>query len=96
MGTDESFQVRSQRSRGSGGAVQRRAPAAGTGTPSSHVGTQHTLVGSQLLHFVFVLLQLSVHHFESSEEVPKEEQQKRESQHTNLRKGGEEKTNRKG
>lgn len=41
--------------------------------------------GSQLLHFVFVFLEFSVHHFESSEEVPEEEQQKRESQNKNLR-----------
>lgn len=40
---------------------------------------------SQLLHLVFVLLQFSVHHFESSEEVPEEEQQECESQHKNLK-----------
>lgn len=45
--------------------------------------------GSQLLHFVFVFLEFSVHHFESSEEVPEEEQQKRESQNKNLRGEGE-------
>lgn len=39
---------------------------------------------SQLLHLVFVLLQFSVHHLESSEEVPEEEQQECESQHKNL------------
>lgn len=70
-------------------SVQCPAPAVRTGTASSSVGTQHPLEGSQFLHFVFVLLQLSVHHFESSEEVPKEEQQKCESQHTNLRGKGE-------
>lgn len=51
----------------------------GSSTPGNGEG------GSQLLHFVFVFLEFSVHHFESSEEVPEEEQQKRESQHENLR-----------
>lgn len=40
---------------------------------------------SQLLHLVFVLLEFSVHHLESSEEVPEEEQQEGESQHKNLK-----------
>lgn len=39
---------------------------------------------SQLLHLVFVLLEFSVYHLESSEEVPEEEQQECESQHKNL------------
>ena len=60
---------------GLAGSVPNPAPAAGT--PGRG--------GSQLLHFVFVFLEFSVHHFESSEEVAKEEQQKRESQHKNLR-----------
>lgn len=79
-GTDESFRAHPLCCWVLAGSIPNPAPAVGRGMAASTPGTG----GSQLLHFVFVFLEFSVHHFESSEEVPEEEQQKCESQNKNL------------